>query len=102
MIFDTIFYEWDEKPLDHQISASVNFTNQGYQIMNKPLGIALKGRTYIECEVLFQDELDSMYEGIGLDPDDELTEGDQKIKRTLLWHVGAGNPKPHETSIQPL
>lgn len=88
MIFDTIYYEWDEIKLKHPITANVRIVDQHYEIENKTLNIKLNTSTYDNCEIIFQDELDLMYETIAVE-DDYLIKSLHGLKRKLLWHVGS-------------
>ena len=87
MLFDTIFYEWDEIPLKHPINVDVQLIGHAHIIDYKPLDILVKGISDLDCEIKFQDELDMLYDEIGLEIDDDLTLTAQKIKQRILWHV---------------
>lgn len=88
MIFDTIYYEWTEITLQHPIDVDIRTHNRSYVMGYKPLGLWIKGSSYLDCEIGFQDELDLMYENIGLEPDDDLENSAKHHKERILWHVG--------------
>jgi len=87
MIFDTIYYEWNEIKISHPITANVRIVNNHYEIENKTLNIKLNTSTYENCEIIFQDLLDLMYEDIIYESDENLTFYGRELKHNFLFYV---------------
>jgi hypothetical protein len=88
MIFDTIYYEWNEIKLEQPIAANVQIVNHRYEIENKTLNIKFNTSTYENCEIVFQDLLDLMYEDIVYESDENLTFYGHELKQNFLFYAG--------------
>lgn len=91
MIFDTIYYDWDEISLAHPIDVDMYMRDYDYVIDYNPLGIHAYGDTQLNCEVAFQDELDKMYEDVALEPGVSLHKNGVGIKHAFLWLLNASH-----------
>ena len=87
MIFNTIYYNWDEIELRHPIDAITTIRDHHFVFDYGPLGMHVQGDTELNCEIAFQDKLAEMYDNIALESDNSLDDAGLSIKQALLWCV---------------
>jgi len=87
MIFNTIYYQWDEIELRYPVNAITYIRDHHFVFDYGPLGMHVYGDTELDCEIAFQDKLDEIYDDFALEPDNSLDDTGLSIKRALLWCV---------------